>query len=645
MSFTSRQYTKFPIYSPERAYAAEEQLTSWRARSAAPIAPLDIEAAVALPRVDKGTWTGCQSSDTLWEDTAVEASQGNSFFDYDDDSKSSKSVATSKSAATSLHPLHPCYSGHKRIGKFDEKAPPVPPLPTPEGPLLSFPRQVALIAVCCSAQFLNLAGMNQTVASVMILSHYFDIRDYGTLSWFSAAYSMSVGTFILPAGRLGDMYGHKRIFILGWTWFALWSFITGFSYTSSNIILFSVCRAFQGIGPALLVPNAIAILARNFAVGNPRNTAFACFGAAGPTGATAGAVFTAVVAQLSWWPWCFWILSAVCLLVAALAVFIVPGAPADLFKSSRTNMKLTFDYWGFFTGVCGLVLVNLALNQAPLVGWTTWYIPSLLILGSAFLWTFVIVELNFTADPLIPIRGLGKDAYFALGCIAAGWGSHGIWAYYLYLFLEQVKGHSALLSSAMTSPVAVTGILFALSSVWLVKHIGVAWTMFVAMTNFLIGSLLIGTVPLHQTYWAQVFLSIIIMPGAMNLSFPSATMLLSSALPKEKQGIAASLVSTLVNYCISCGLGLAGSIHRQFFERAARNHNIALNPTTLPPLTEEGDAINAARIESFRGPWIFACALSAMGVFIAAAFIFRTQAVCREKPTMLREWISLRLTL
>lgn len=358
------------------------------------------------------------------------------------------------------------------------------------------------------------------------------------------------------------MYGHKRIFFLGWIWFAVFSFITGFSYTSSNIVLFSCMRALQGIGPALLVPNAIALLARNFAVGNQRNTAFACFGAAGPTGATAGAVFTALIADYAWWPWCFWVLAIVCLIVAVITVFVIPG---DLFNFDAPKSSLTFDYWGCFTGVSGLILVNFALNQAPLVGWTMWYIPSLLILGCAFLWTFVIVELNFTKDPLIPIRGLGKDAYFALGCIAAGWGSHGIWAYYLYLFvsllhiivytfanhhqLEQVQGHSAIMTSALTCPVAITGILFALSSVWLVKRIGVAWTMFIAMMNFLIGALLLATVPLNQVYWAQIFFSIIIMPGAMNLSFPSATMLLSNALPKEKQGIAASLVSTMVNYC------------------------------------------------------------------------------------------------
>lgn len=80
-------------------------------------------------------------------------------------------------------------------------------LPLPDLPLskqaasMSLVRKVALVVVACLAQFLNLGGMNQTVAPVMVLADYFHIVDYGTLSWFSAAYSMTVGTFILPAGK------------------------------------------------------------------------------------------------------------------------------------------------------------------------------------------------------------------------------------------------------------------------------------------------------------------------------------------------------------------------------------------------------------------------------------------------------------
>lgn len=68
-------------------------------------------------------------------------------------------------------------------------------------PSMSVVRKIALILIACLAQFLNLGGMNQTVAPVMVLADYFHLVDYGTLSWFSAAYSMTVGTFILPAGK------------------------------------------------------------------------------------------------------------------------------------------------------------------------------------------------------------------------------------------------------------------------------------------------------------------------------------------------------------------------------------------------------------------------------------------------------------
>jgi hypothetical protein len=80
-----------------------------------------------------------------------------------------------------------------------------PPAEPHEVPL-SDAHKIALVLVACLAQFLNLGGMNQTVAPVMLLADKFHIHDYGTLSWFSAAYSMTAGTFILPAGTLLQLH-------------------------------------------------------------------------------------------------------------------------------------------------------------------------------------------------------------------------------------------------------------------------------------------------------------------------------------------------------------------------------------------------------------------------------------------------------
>lgn len=91
---------------------------------------------------------------------------------------------------------------NSRDGTLHEDASPtLPPRPSPlPQPSLSRAHTVAFVMVTCCAQFLSLCSMNQTVGPVLILAEYFNIFDYGTLSWFSAAYSLSVGTFILPAG-------------------------------------------------------------------------------------------------------------------------------------------------------------------------------------------------------------------------------------------------------------------------------------------------------------------------------------------------------------------------------------------------------------------------------------------------------------
>src|SRR5215469_730963 len=188
------------------------------------------------------------------------------------------------------------------------------------------------------------------------------------------------------------MYGHKRLFIVGWAWFAAMSFLCGFCY-NWNVMAFSICRALQGVGPAICIPNAIALIGRTLPVGLPRNIAFACFGLAGPTGATAGAVFAAMIAQLGWWPWSFWVLCIVCLMLLFLAKFIIPSETPEGPPSSKNSH---FDYLGCITGVSGLVLFNFALNQAPLVTWSRWYIPTILVLGLLSFAAFIYVELYHT---------------------------------------------------------------------------------------------------------------------------------------------------------------------------------------------------------------------------------------------------------
>jgi MFS family permease len=364
--------------------------------------------------------------------------------------------------------------------------------------------------------------------------------------------------------------------------------------------MLSVARAFQGIGPALLVPNAMALIGRTFPMGVKRNIVFSIFGACGPTGWTVGAVMSALLAEKITWSYAFFAMTIVCIIITVYSFFVIPDELA-VRAGPPGGPTPKFDYYGTITGVVGLILINFSLNQAPLVGWQTPYTYFILIFGIMITGCFVFIELRLAESPLIPFRQLKLNAVFTLACIAAGWASHGIWIYYINLFLMRVRGVTPLLAQAQTCIVAITGTVFALSTGFLLNHIHVSTLMFLAMTIFFVGTVLIAFAPAQQTYWAQTFFSVLIMPGGMNWSFPAGTILLSNAMPKEMQGKAASLISTIVNYSIATGLGFAGTVESNVNNDGSKT------------------------LEGYRGAWYLGMGFSALGMAISAFFILRSK--------------------
>lgn len=313
------------------------------------------------------------------------------------------------------HPQSPDGDIEKKLS-HDPNTPPTDHAPLPFSKI----HEIFFIFIICLSQFLALAGLAQSIAPLHIIGDNFGISNPGELSWYPAAFSLTVGTFILPAGRLGDIHGHKKLYIIGLGWYAVWSMVAGLSVYSGDI-LFSVARGFQGIGPAIMVPNALAIVGRTYPPCDKKNLIFALFGAAAPTGWVVGAAFSSIFAQLAWWPWAFWTLAIACVVAAVAAQFIIPTDELD------HDGAVKFDFLGCITGVTGLILFNFAWNQAAVVGWATVYNYVLLIVGILFLVVFVWVEMKVADQPLVPLKALSKESILALAVIAAGWGSFGVW--------------------------------------------------------------------------------------------------------------------------------------------------------------------------------------------------------------------------
>lgn len=428
---------------------------------------------------------------------------------------------------------------------------------------------------------------------------------------FAAAFSLSVGTIILPAGRAGDMIGHKRIVVFGFAWASLWSLLCGISSYTRSDIFFDFCRAMQGMGFSILLPNSVAILSRCTHADHWRRPLyFTVFAASAPNGFLLGAIFSSLFTQLrGTWEWGFY-LSTICL--AGLTVAAALVLPSDSYlihfhkhsekpdgadsASTVPDEKAQFDYLGTLLAVSGLVLINFAWNQAGVVGWQVAYNPVLLVVGIALVAAFLYVETR-VAHPLIPTDIWTPRNSIVLGCVALGWSSFGIWSFYSVRWWITLRGATLLSATAMASPCGVAGCLAAVTSIFLLRHAGPSWVMFLALAAFMTANALIASQPLQQLYWKQSFPSWVIAPFGMDMSFPSASLIIAGTLPPQKQGVAGSLVNTIINYSVALGLGIAGTVESQ--------------------VNDEGRDVYAG----YRGALFLGTGLAGLGVVLALADI------------------------
>lgn len=469
--------------------------------------------------------------------------------------------------------------------------------------MVSLPREILVVGIISLAQFTTQLGLGQVLSILHVIAADFGVTDPGLKAWLIAGYSLTVGTFILVSGRLGDLFGYKKMLVIGYIWYSLWSLVAGLA-VYSNYVLFIWARVLQGIGPSICLPNGLALLGVLYSPGRRKNMAFAVFGGVAPGGSVVGSIFGGIFA-LAWWPWTFWSSAIVLAIIAAVGAWAVPDPPRKVDISEKTNFEVfkMCDPLGALSGITGLVLFNFAWNQAPIDGWAAPHVIVTLILGLIIIMGFFYIELHVSSNPLIPFDALNSNTAFVIGCMACGWGCFGIWIFYLWQQLEVLRGASPLLASAYLTPLIISGIVAALTTGFLLSYVRPPWVMVMAMTAFLIGSVLMATAPVHQTYWAQIFVTCIVAPFGMDMSFPAATLILSNAVSQEHQGVAASLINTVVNYSISLGLGFAGTVEVH---------------------VTKGDGTLEDTLHGYRSAFYTGIGIAGLGIFLSLCFVAKS---------------------
>ncbi|KAJ9203079.1 hypothetical protein DTO164E3_2550 [Paecilomyces variotii] len=360
-------------------------------------------------------------------------------------------------------------------------------------------------------------------------------------TWIAASYALTQGTFVLISGRLGAVYGHKNLLLIGGAWLTV--------------------RALSGVGGAFILPNAVAMITITNPPGRVRNLSLAFFGASAPAGGYIGAVLLGVFLEATEWKWLF-------VFIAALGAATFLPLSAILPKEVPVDREGKIDWVGAGLGTCALILFNFVWNQAPSVGWSTAYEIALLVLSVVLFASFVIWEKRFTPHPIMPLDIFKAPSFSALILVVLlNYMAVGTLIWYQILWLEEAWNWSSLQFAVGWTPFLIFGTGAAGLAAWLIPRLAAQWILAIGTITILVSNLLMATMPPQQTYWAQVFPSVILFAFCPDLVYTAAQIIASNAVNRHQQGVAGSLIGTLNLYGNSLGLGFASTVETEIRRR------------------------------------------------------------------------------
>ncbi|RKL43954.1 hypothetical protein BFJ70_g4266 [Fusarium oxysporum] len=406
-----------------------------------------------------------------------------------------------------------------------------------------------LILICNLTQFIS---MFSTVAGGYELSKILGKPvGPGQANWMAAAYSLTQSALVLISGRLGAVYGHQKLLLLGGVIIVTFSIANAFCNTYNAFI---AIRALTGVGGGILMPNAVATLTIMVPPGKVRNFTLAIFAASPPVGAGIGSLMIGAFLEYSEWKWHFISVASLGAICFSGLFFVLPSEqPAD--KSGK------IDCIGIITGLGGLVLFSLAWNQAPVDGWETPYVIAMLITSVVLMVIFFFWESKWADEPIMPPSIFRGKSFKALTVVVLFiYMAVGITLWYMVAWQQLIRGWSVLNVAVGWIPYGLGASCAVILAAWLIPRLEAQWILAIGCLTSLTATILLPTMPEQQSYWAQVFPSTVFGSFCPDFVYVAAQVIASSSVGKKEQGPAASLIGTLNLYGNSLGLGFAGTI-------------------------------------------------------------------------------------
>jgi EmrB/QacA subfamily drug resistance transporter len=472
------------------------------------------------------------------------------------------------------------------------------------------------LAVIVAAQFMVV--LDVAIVNVALPSIKTDLGfSQESLQWVITAYSIFFGGVLLLGGRLADLLGRRRLFMVGLVVFTASSLLDGLAWSESSLIAF---RSLQGLGAALLSPAALSILTTTFREGRERNLALGIWGAASGSGGAAGVLLGGALTSSLSWSWIFFINVPVGLLVLGLTPWLL--------RESRADLKHRyFDFAGAATITAGLMLLVYAMTHATQHGWATVETIGLLAASAALVIAFVVVELRSKA-PLLPMRIFRLRtlaASNATGLLVSG----AIFSQFLLLtlYMQQVLHYSALKTGVAYIALTVSIIGFSAVSQALVSRFGIRWVLSAGLVLSAVALVLFARLPVHGTYFADLFPAFLLSGIGLALAFIPMSIGGLTGVTQADAGIASGLINTSQQIGGAIGVAVAVTIATTFTNRFVDVH---------PGATPLG---GSALTHGFAIAFYVLAAIAAFGAVLAAVLIESNPAESGEETTAEGEYV------
>jgi EmrB/QacA subfamily drug resistance transporter len=454
---------------------------------------------------------------------------------------------------------------------------------------------LAVIAVAQLMVVLDVAIVNVALPSIQRGLHF----GAADLEWVVNAYAVAFGGLLLLGGRAGDLFGRRRMFVIGTILFTVGSLAGGFATTSTFLI---AARAAQGIGGAIIAPTALSLLADTFAEGAQRNRALGVYSGVSAAGGALGLLLGGVITNYLSWRWILFV-------NVPIGILLALAAPRVLVASKGRPGRL--DLPGASCVTAGATLLVYSLSRAATHGWSDTLTVTTLVVAVALLIGFVVIEAR-SDEPLMPLRiftNRNRSGAYALS-LAVGATLSGM-LFSLTLFVQNVLGFSPLQAGFAFLPTTVGVVIGAGLTARFIERIGPRVPMTVGALCAAVGLFWLSGITVHANYVYQVLGPLLVLSFGLGQIFVSTSIVAIAGVTPNETGLASALLNV--------GRQLGGSLGIAIMGTTAAT--VTKNQLAAGPLTHA--AVNHALTMGYSAAFQLAALIAAAGFVTALVAVRR----------------------